>query len=118
MQHKRIVKKIFIGKEVAGFPLIDILTSNCERFSSDANLASKLNLEFNLELADAVLIPHDLYYLRKNSKYKAYVRNLAKKVPVIVFSTGDYPIFVGTKNIIYLQTHFTARIRKTNLWYF
>lgn len=115
MQHKRVVKKIFIGKDVAGLPLVDILTSNSERFSSDANLASELNLELNLELADAVLIPHDLYYLRKNSKYKSYVRNLAKKVPVIVFSTGDYPIFVGTKNIIYLQTHFTARLRKTNV---
>ena len=115
MQHKRVVKKIFIGKDVAGLPLIDILTSNSERFSSNANLASELNLELNLELADAVLIPHDLYYLRKNSKYKSYVRNLAKKVPVIVFSTGDYPIFVGTKNIIYLQTHSTARLRKTNV---
>ena len=115
LQHKKVVKKIFIGKEVPGLPLIDILTSTYERFSTDANLISKLNLEFDPQLANAVLIPHDLYYLRKNSEYKSYVRNLAKKVPVIVFSIGDYPIFVGTKNIIYLQTHFTARIRKTKI---
>jgi hypothetical protein len=115
LQHKRVVKKIFIGKEVPGFPLIDILTSNYERFSSDANLVSKLNLESDPELADAIIIPHDLYYLRKNFKYKCYINNLAKKRPVIVFSSGDYPIFVGTKNITYLQTHFTSRIRKTNI---
>ena len=115
MQHKRVVKKIFIGRKVSGVPLIDILTSNYKRFSSDANLTAKLNLESNLELADAVLIPHDLNDLRKNNQYKRYIRNSAKKRPIIVFSTADYPIFIGTKNIVYLNTHFTARLRKTNV---
>ena len=115
LEEKRVVKKIFIGKKVSGVPIIDILTSNHERFLSHANLSLRLNIELDLELADAVLIPHDLYYVRNNAQYRNYIRDLAKKCPVIVFSIGDYPTFVGSKNIIYLQTHFTSRIRKINV---
>ena len=115
MENKRVVKKIFIGKKVPGIPVIDILASNYERFSSHANLILELNLELNSQLADVVIIPHDLKYLRKNYQYQCYIRNLAKKGPVIVYNTGDYPIFVGSRNIIYLQNHFTSRIRKTKI---
>ena len=115
VEEKRAFKKIFIGEKISGVPMIDILTSNYERFTSDANLIARLNVELDLELADAVLIPHDLYFVRKNTQYKNYIRDLAKKCPVIVFSIGDYPTFVGSKNIVYLQTHFTSRIRKTNV---
>ena len=101
MEDKKVVKKIFIGKKISGVPIIDILTTNYERFTSDANLNVRLNFELNLEFADAALVPHDLYYVRKNAQYKRYIKDLAKKCPVIVFNTGDYPTYVGSKNIIY-----------------
>ena len=108
-------KRLYIAEILDGLPLINILSPEPQMYSELCNLTSKLNIEVDLNLADAVLIPHDIYYLRNNPKYLEYIKEISKSRPVLIFNLGDWPLNLGHKNLIYFQTYINFNVRKRKI---
>jgi hypothetical protein len=108
-------KKLYIGKILDGLPLVNILSQQPEKYSDSCNLTSRLNIEPNLDLADAVLIPHDIWYLRNNLEYLTYIKKISKVRPTLIFNLGDWPIYIGRRNLIYFQAYVELNLRNKRI---
>jgi hypothetical protein len=100
--------KIFICNSLQECPIVDLLSRKILNIEGEisGNLFQKVN---SIESADAILVPHDAYFIEKHQDYQdylKYLREISKLKLIIISDRGDFPIKPKIKNMISLRVAF------------
>jgi hypothetical protein len=104
-KNKTYTQKIFLARGIEGVSKNELFP----RLSShpvlpDIDFINQLNLTTIIDHADYVLVPHSWRHIKENSKYLAYLHNLARDTPLLMVNSGDVSPRCNLINTIELRT--------------
>ena len=94
--------KIFIAESIDNVKLIEIISGKFTALESPVN-SLLINQVKTIDLADAILIPHDAYDFAKNDSYLKYILEISKFKQIIFSDRSDFPVKPKIKNSISLR---------------
>ncbi len=96
---------LFVAEHIPGVKILDILSEAfVPPMGVPSNIFSKLRTTENLNDAAFVLIPHEWVHIKKNTKYVEYINSLSRKIPIVVFNTGDVSPKVHISRCLEIRT--------------
>jgi hypothetical protein len=94
--------KIFIAETINNANIIEIISGKFTALESPVS-SFLINQVKSIDIADAILVPHDAYDFVKNDSYLRYLIEISKLKQIIISDRSDFPIKPKIKNSISLR---------------